>query len=486
MRHSSYTEWLESSAKAAEDHPFQWFDFARKKKFDQRVIESRLQELKTIRVEGRADKLLFYFDEGLHGNMANMGAAEVYESSSQSARDLISEYVGELAEGLEQIYNLSDSELDPDVKRAFFDRASRAHGRSALMLSGAGSLAPFHMGVCMALHSQGLLPSVISGSSAGAIIAGIVCSHNDTDLDAILNSESLLELFNSLHEDYTEQENWLDGEDIRVIVENWIPDITFEEAFQRSGRHLCVSVSPAEMHQQSRTLNSITTPNVLLRETIQASCAVPGLISPVTLAARGVDGNRVPYVRSRSWVDGSVTDDLPTSRLRRIFGCNFFITSQTNPLILWSLQEQKFDGPMKDFVNFWQGASKEWVKAVYPYAQSMVQNIYPTNMLMRMWFSVFTQDYTADVNVIPTQRFIDPSVMLGKIQPEKALELVLDGEEHTWPHIERIRNSTTVGAKLDQILLRLTDKIAIGSRPKPRQSSKGSVRSIARGTPANE
>ena len=78
------------------------------------------------------------------------------------------------------------------------------------------------MGVCMALHSQGLLPSVISGSSAGAIIAGIVCSHNDTDLDAILNSESLLELFNSLHEDYTEQEHWLDGEDIRVIVENWI------------------------------------------------------------------------------------------------------------------------------------------------------------------------------------------------------------------------------------------------------------------------
>ena len=458
MRHSRYNDWVKNSATPAEDNPLWWFDFGRKKKFDQRVIESRLQELKAIRKEGRADKLLFYFDEGLHGNMANMGAAEVYETSSQGARDLICEYVGQLAEGLEQIYDLSTSKLDRDAKQAFFDRASRAHGRSALMLSGAGSLAPFHMGVCMALHSQGLLPKVISGSSAGALIAGIVCSHNDANLDAILNSESLLEMFNSVHEDYTERENWLDSEDIRTIVETWIPDITFEEAFQRSGRHLCVSVSPAEMHQQSRTLNSITTPNVLLRESIQASCAVPGLISPVTLAARGVDGDRVPYVRSRSWVDGSVTDDLPISRLRRIFGCNFFITSQTNPLILWSLQEQKFDGPMKDFANFWQSASKEWVKAVYPYAQSMVQNVYPTNMLMRMWFSVFTQDYTADVNVIPTQRFVNPSAMLGKIQPEKALELVLDGEEHTWPHIERIRNSTTVGAKLDQILLRLADK----------------------------
>lgn len=481
MRHSSYQDWLSNSSREPEETPFWWFDFMRRKKFDQRIIESRLSELKAIREDGRADKLLFYFDEGLHGNMANMGAAEVYEPGSGEARRLIGEYVGELAAGLEQIHQLSDAELDLNVKKAFFERASRAHGRCALMLSGAGSLAPFHLGVCMALRSQGLLPRVISGSSAGAIIAGIVCSYDETELDQILDSESLFEIFDLVHREYSDKDNRLDGEDIRSIVETWIPDITFEEALQRSGRQLCVSVAPSEMHQQSRTLNAVTTPNVLLRETIQASCAVPGLINPVKLAARGVDGDRVPYVRSRSWVDGSVTDDLPASRLRRVFGCNFFITSQTNPLILWSLQEQKFDGPVKDFANFWQGASKEWVKAVYPYTQSMVQNLYPANILTRMWFSVFTQDYTADVNIIPTQRFVDPMAMLEKIKPEKAMQLVLDGEEHTWPHVERIRNSTIVGFKLDEVIQQLSDTsvagVASANGTSPRQQ-KGSVRSI--------
>ena len=135
--------------------------------------------------------------------------------------------------------------------------------------------------------------------------------------------------------------------------------------------------------------------------------------------------------------------------------------------------------------TFWQGASKEWVKAVYPYAQSMVQNIYPMNMLTRMWFSVFTQDYTADVNILPTQRFVNPMAMLEKIKPEHAMELVLDGEEHTWPHIERIKNSTTVGFKLDEILDQL-EKTLLPVRKKDRGADdKADLRSISSGERVN-
>ncbi len=140
---------------------------------------------------------------------------------------------------------------------------------------------------------------------------------------------------------------------------------------------------------------------------------------------------------------------------------------------------------MKDMATFWQGASKEWVKAVYPYAQSMVQNIYPMNVLTRMWFSVFTQDYTADVNILPTQRFVNPMAMLEKIKPEHAMELVLDGEEHTWPHIERIKNSTTVGFKLDEILGQL-EKTLLPVRKKDRGADdKVDLRSISSGERVN-
>ena len=108
MRHSNYEEWLKNSSQSASGKMNWWVDPMRRKKFDHRIIESRLSELRSIRKDARADKLLFYFDEGLHGNMANMGSAEVYESGSSSARKLISEYVNELADGLEQIYQFND------------------------------------------------------------------------------------------------------------------------------------------------------------------------------------------------------------------------------------------------------------------------------------------------------------------------------------------------------------------------------------------
>ena len=151
MRHSNYEEWLNNSSQSASSKMNWWVGPMRRKKFDHRIIESRLGELRSNRKDARADKLLFYFDEGLHGNMANMGSAEVYESGSSSARKLISEYVNELADGLEQIYQFHDKELKLADKKAFFDRASRAHGRSALMLSGAGAIAPLPRAVLIAV-----------------------------------------------------------------------------------------------------------------------------------------------------------------------------------------------------------------------------------------------------------------------------------------------------------------------------------------------
>jgi hypothetical protein len=65
---------------------------------------------------------------------------------------------------------------------------------------------------------------------------------------------------------------------------------------------------------------------------------------------------------------------------------------------------------------------------------------------------MFTQDYTADVNILPKQKLVEPTSILEKISPEKAMELVVEGERQTKPSIERIRNCTKLGAKLDSIL----------------------------------
>ena len=52
---------------------------------------------------------------------------------------------------------------------------------------------------------------------------------------------------------------------------------------------------------------------------------------PVRLAARNDQGKKQPYLKSRLWVDGSISDDMPAKRLTRIYGVNHFIVSQVNP-----------------------------------------------------------------------------------------------------------------------------------------------------------
>jgi TAG lipase/steryl ester hydrolase/phospholipase A2/LPA acyltransferase len=41
----------------------------------------------------------------------------------------------------------------------------------------------YHLGVVKTLLQQGLLPRVISGSSAGSLVAGVVGTHTDRELE---------------------------------------------------------------------------------------------------------------------------------------------------------------------------------------------------------------------------------------------------------------------------------------------------------------
>ena len=109
-------------------------------------------------------------------------------------------------------------------------------------------------------------------------------------------------------------------EDVQEALHRLIPNLTFQEAYESTGRHLNVSIAAAEKHQTSRLLNSITTPNVYVREAVMASAAVPGFYPPVALAAKNAKGKKQPYLPSRRWVDGSLSDDLPAKRLARIYG----------------------------------------------------------------------------------------------------------------------------------------------------------------------
>ena len=55
--------------------------------------------------------------------------------------------------------------------------------------SGGGGLANFSWGVARALLDEGLLPSLICGTSAGAVVAAALCCHTERELDSLYDGE---------------------------------------------------------------------------------------------------------------------------------------------------------------------------------------------------------------------------------------------------------------------------------------------------------
>ena len=63
--------------------------------------------------------------------------------------------------------------LGLDETLEFIERSKVCLGHTALCLSGGGALAMYHMGVIKALIENGAMPGIISGTSGGAIVAGV-------------------------------------------------------------------------------------------------------------------------------------------------------------------------------------------------------------------------------------------------------------------------------------------------------------------------
>lgn len=423
--------------------------------YDYSTLRMRLARLRALRAAKDYRGLLFALNEGIHGNLGGMGKPGLYAKAKLGTKNLIAEYVNEVCDALEQLASLRSSVISKEEKTDFFHRASHCFGRSALMLSGAGALGPFHMGVIKALMEQDLLPRVISGSSAGAFVAALVGTHNNDDLKSFFNADIILS--NQVEKDEGNSVfNWPDriqAQDLRDMIDTWVPDVTFAEAFQMTGRHINISVAPQKRMQASRLLNAITSPNVLVREAVMASCAVPGVFPPVMLMARDIDGEKQPYLAEMRWIDGSVTDDMPAKRLGRLYGVNHFIASQTNPVVLWSLRDPNTSGGVLD--NVWQmgnRAAKEWFRTTQSISNRMTTALPKANSILNMFHTVALQEYTADINIIPRYRFWDPRKLLAPLDKEETLYLINEGEAATWPRIEMIRNCSQISHTLDGIL----------------------------------
>ena len=95
-----------------------------------------------------------------------------------------------------------------------------------------------------------------------------------------------------------------------------------------------MTVTDFSVNQQSRLLNYLTAPNVVVWSAVVASCSIPGVFEKVDLYQKLPDDSIIPYDPSSArvkYVDGSVASDLPMQRIAELFNVNTFIVSQVNP-----------------------------------------------------------------------------------------------------------------------------------------------------------
>jgi NTE family protein len=457
---TSYAEWREAAiAHDKASGIVKWVESDESKHFDYVSIRRRLEKLRRLRRAGDHARLLYALNEGVHGNIDGIGRRALYGKSMFGTKRLIMDYVDEVVRALNLLASDEAGDIPFDDRLDFFRRAQHCYGCTAFVMSGAGSLLFFHIGAVKAMWLEGILPDVLSGSSGGAIVGSLVGTHTGEELEALFEPANLV---HEIERD-TGMRRFLDMfrpevaslSEVHEALERLVPDMTFLEAFERTGRSLNVSVAAAEKHQTSRLLNAITTPNVYVREAVMASAAVPGFYPPVRLMAKDDKGKKQPYLKSRRWVDGSISDDLPAKRLSRIYGVNHFIVSQVNPHVVPFVTDTRRDtAPLSIVKQATSRTAREWLNAGASLLEKPLSFSPTLNRITNAGLSIINQDYVGDINILPDKLLFNPLKLLAHRSADEVLELITMGERATWPKLEMIRVQTKIGRTLDRIVRR--------------------------------
>ncbi len=457
---TSYSQWCESAQEHDEISGLKrWRNVDQTSQYDYVEVRIRLDRLRSLRANHDYHGLLFALNEGIHGNMAGMGRSSLYQRAKFGTKRLIEQYVDEIDDSLRFLAELECDEISTQQKLDFFYRANICFGRTALMLSGGGVLGFYHLGVVKALLSENLLPRVVSGSSAGSMIAGMLGTHTDVELQQFFDpshihfeAEKEANVFSRMFFGANPQ---VDVHDLESIIARLIPDMTFQEAYEKTGRQISVTVAPAEAHQKSRLLNAITSPNVFVRSAVIASCAVPGVFPPVMLMAKNAHGEAQPYLPSRKWVDGSVADDLPAKRLSRLFSTNHYIVSMVNPIAIPFLRNGAEPNKLAAALgSLGIGVGRELLNFYRGIVQKKGDQWPRFNLFLNGVHSLMDQEYSGDINIVPSFRWYNPGKVLSHLSEQDLMELVDGGEHSSYPNLEAIRICTKISRTMEETLHR--------------------------------
>ena len=169
-----------------------WKDVNADKDYDYEMIEERINTLRELEDSNDHAAMVWNLRSELHRNIASICNPPLYERCNVGTKNLIEQYLLQVSKLVITIRN--STQIPPYEKYLFFRDTSYSYGKTSLVLSGGGTLASYHLGVIKALFQNNLLPRIISGSSAGSLVAAIICSRKDEEIEALFANPASIQL----------------------------------------------------------------------------------------------------------------------------------------------------------------------------------------------------------------------------------------------------------------------------------------------------
>ena len=464
LQHSNtYQQWLETATEIDSLTGMdEWRETNQSYDYPYQLLEQHTYKLQRLIDSKNYAELIPFVKESLYRTLGELDNVRLYQQALSGTKVLITRYLDLIVLALNTLCDNPLPGITAQDKLAILTQAEKNFGRPALMLSGGGTFGIYHLGVVSTLLDEQLLPNIISGTSMGSITAGILACYNDDEIKTLLAHQEnnhyrplkRLPLASSL-----KQKALLCPDQLYQCLQANIGDFTFQEAYDRTGREVSITVSPARAGQKPRILNHQTAPNVLIAHAAKASCSVPGLFPPTGLKAKTPEGKVVPYLEGERWFDGSFATDIPRQRISRLHNVNYFIVSQANPHIVPFISHRQQTGLPALIRDLAVTSAYAQGNALLKIARRRLHK-----QPWRSWLNhasfMFDQDYLGDINIHPQ---FPPGWYLKFMKNPNDSErdyLLKMGERSTWPKLAMIRDQTLVSSTLQACIKRLSKQIS--------------------------
>lgn len=397
-------------------------------------------------------------------NFAGFENPRLYSETYFGTKDLVQGFVDEVATSLK--FLLDSKQLSQDEKRSLSQHLGTNFGRTALCLSGGATFAYYHFGIAKALLDADLLPSIITGTSGGALVAALLCTRTDEELKRLI-IPALAYRINACAEPASIwlPRWWRTG--ARFDSVDWAKrcswfchgSLTFLEAYQRTGRILNVSCVPSDPHSPTILANYLTAPDCVVWSAVLASAAVPGILNPVVLMRKNRDGKLEPYSFGHKWKDGSLRTDIPLKSLNLHFNVNFSIVSQVNPhinLFFFSSRGSVGRPVTHRRGRGWRGgylgsAIEQYLKLDLNKWLKVLRHLeLLPRPLGQDWSEVWLQRFSGTITIWPRTRTSDFWYILSDPGMERLAHMIHTGQLAAWPKMKFISNRMAIEKVIEE------------------------------------